>query len=395
MDINLSHSQDGALLSSRVLGFARFLRAKGYKVIPGSVEAALRALTLVDIFRKADFFSAVRATMVTNDLEWHQFPHHFEEYWNQFLGTPPQEKASSQDPAPPTAPPDGFDVAEMPEPLTESADEEGEQEQVRLWMEGVAYSPVSHIESKDLAHFDKQDVKAARLAIKGMLTHFKPERSRRLRRTPRRDRRLDFGHMMRKSLKFHGLPLELFYRERRKRLRRLVVLADVSGSMERYARFVIPFLLGLRGVGARAEVFVFSTTLTRITHLIHHLDIEQVLEKLPGEVDQWAGGTRIGFSLQQFNQRYGPSLLTGRTLVVILSDGWDLGAKELLRRAMEAISSKASSVIWLNPLFGDPGLSAMSGGMTVAVPYVDYLLPAMSLGDLKRAGRIISRMMVA
>ncbi len=380
-------------VARRVVGFARFLRSRGFKVFPGSAEKALSALTAVSIFKRPDFYHTLRATMVTNDLEWQQFPAYFKEYWEKAPLSSPQEELSQgerrdeREDSPP------YDVIEVPEPGDE-AQEGDEPDEVREWIEGVAYSPLSDMETRDLARFDKTDIQAARLALKAILAPFKVDRSRRLRRTAKRERRLDFGYVVRKSLKSEGLPLELFYREKRKRLRRLVVLADVSGSMERYAKFVLPFLLGLRGAGSRAEVFAFSTHLTRITHLIQHLELEKVLEKLPLEVSEWAGGTRIGFSLRQFNQRYGHALLTKRTVVVILSDGWDLGGKQILRMAMETLSAKSHAVIWLNPLLGDPELRLLGSGMKVALPLVDYLLPAMSLQDLKRAGKIISKMMV-
>ncbi len=188
--------------------------------------------------------------------------------------------------------------------------------------------------------------------------------------------------------------MELFYRAKKRRLKRLVILADVSGSMDRYARFVMPFLLGLRGAGSRAEVFVFSTSLTCITSLIKHLDIDKALLRISEEVPNWSGGTRIGFSLHQFNQGRGAQLINSRTVVVIMSDGWDLGGKELLKREMAAISRKAHCVIWLNPLAGDPDYRPVCQGMRIALPYVDHFLPADSLESLKRVGRVLSNVMV-
>ena len=393
MDSGPSYGPNTEFLTKRVIGFARFLRSKGYKVFPGAAQKALQALTAVSIFHKSEFFYTLRTTMVTSDLEWQQFPDHFREYWETTPSLARSRESSSHEEGPATESLQEFEVVEVPEPATEAR--EGEETlEVGQWLETVGYSPFSDMEKRDLARFDKGDIGAARLALKAMVAPFKVDKTRRLKRSPAHGRVLDLGYVMRKSLKSQGLPLELFYRERRKRLKRLVVIADVSGSMERYARFVIPFLLGLRGVGSRAEVFVFSTRLTRITHLIQHLEVEKVLKRLPLEVNEWAGGTRIGFSLQQFNERYGHGLLTRRTVVVILSDGWDLGGKQILRRAMETLGSKVHSIIWLNPLLGDPDLRPLGSGMTVALPFLDYLLPAMNLQDLKRAARVISKTMV-
>ncbi len=188
--------------------------------------------------------------------------------------------------------------------------------------------------------------------------------------------------------------MELFYREKKKRLKRLVILADVSGSMDRYARFVMPFLLGLRGVGSRAEVFVFSTTLTYVTLMVRRLSIDNAIEGIAEAVPEWSGGTSIGYSLHQFNEGQGERMLNRRTVVIILSDGWDLGGKELLKREMATLSRKAHCVIWLNPLAGDPRFDPMCQGMRVALPYVDHFLPADSLLSLKRVARLLSRVMI-
>ena len=188
--------------------------------------------------------------------------------------------------------------------------------------------------------------------------------------------------------------MALFYKQKKKRLKRLVMLTDVSGSMDRYARFVLPFMLGFRGVGSRAEVFVFSTSLTSITFIVRHMSIEKALKRICQEVPEWSGGTRIGYSLHQFNQVYGRKLVNQRTVVVILSDGWDLGGKQLLRKEMETLARNAYCVIWLNPLAGDPDYEPVCRGMRTALPYVDYFFPADNLQSLKRVGRLIARVMV-
>jgi len=270
-------------------------------------------------------------------------------------------------------------------------EEQGKQERNKI--EEIIYSPVSMVEKKDLGRFDRGDVQVAQLALKKMMEPFKIDISRRSKRGLKSGN-IDFPRVIKKSLKTGGIPFELFYRQKKKRLKRLVILADVSGSMDRYARFVMPFLLGLRGVGSRAEVFVFSTSLTPITFMVRHLDVEKALERIVSEVPDRSGGTRIGYSLHQFNQGHGERLLSRRTVVVLLSDGWDLGGKDLLRREMACLSNRAYSVIWLNPLAGDPDYEPLCRGMKSALPYIDYFLPADSLESLKRVGRLLSRIMI-
>jgi uncharacterized protein with von Willebrand factor type A (vWA) domain len=141
-------------------------------------------------------------------------------------------------------------------------------------------------------------------------------------------------------------------------------------------------------------VFVFSTSLTSITFSIRHMSFEKVISHIAEEVPDWSGGTRIGFSLHQFNKIHGQRLLNQRTVVVVLSDGWELGVKNLLEREMKHLSRKCHSVIWLNPLAGDPDYKPLCRGMNAALPYVDHFMAADSLQSLKRVGRLLSRVLV-
>ena len=198
---------------------------------------------------------------------------------------------------------------------------------------------------------------------------------------------------VKKLKKQPSVNLKKLPRWQKKRLKKLVILADVSGSMDRYVRFLMPFLLGLRGIGSQPEVFVFSTSLSRITFFVRKLPVEKALSRISCEVPDWSGGTRIGESLQQFHVRYGQRHLNKRTVVVIMSDGWDLGARSLLQKEMQTLSGKVHSVIWLNPLAGDPEYRPLCRGMQAVLPYVDHLLAADSLQSLRKVGRVLSKVM--
>jgi uncharacterized protein with von Willebrand factor type A (vWA) domain len=204
---------------------------------------------------------------------------------------------------------------------------------------------------------------------------------------------MDFQRVIRKSLKTGGIPLELFFKRKKKKLKRLVVLADVSGSMDRYARFVMPFIMGLKNLGSKVEVFVFATSLSPITPMVKRFSIDKALAMISHEVLDWSGGTRIGYSLHQFNEQYGETLLNKQTVIVILSDGWDLGGRNILLREMQNLSRKSHCIIWLNPLAGDTEYKPICKGMQTAMPYVDYFLPADSLQSLRKVGRTLTRVM--
>lgn len=376
-------------IAGELARFAYFLKGRGFKVFQSSLLDALRSIEKIDVGRREDFLAALRANLAATDLEWAQFEALFDAFW--------LKEAEEQEPPGKEGPKsERREKLPRPEPMDlmeESRSVEAEAEQEVNWLEGVAYSPVSRVEKKDLSRFDKGDVQVAHLALKKMIAPFKVQVSRREKRS-RRHGDVDFPRSMRKALKSGGIPMELFYKEKKRRLKRLVVLADVSGSMERYARFVMPFILGLRGIGSRAEVFVFSTSLSCITFMVRHLSMEKALERISLEVPDWSGGTRIGYSLHQFNEGQGQKLLSRRSVVVILSDGWDLGAKHLLKKEMAGLSRKAYRVVWLNPLAGDPDYEPVCQGMKIALPYVDHFLPANSLESLKRVGRLLSRIMV-
>jgi uncharacterized protein with von Willebrand factor type A (vWA) domain len=386
----MTYENDG--LISRIISFAAFLRDRGFRVFQSSIHDALRGLEVIDLANRTDFFFCLRSNLSTTDLEWAQFETLFEEFWGRMDQVVQETENEQQRPEP-----DARDGGEGEECQQETQTEESNDAKPpgdKEWLEGVAYSPVvSTIETKDLGRFNQADVQVANLALKKMMEPFKLDTSRRSRRS-RKTGRMDFQRIIRKSLKTGGIPFELFFKRKKMRLKRLVILADVSGSMDRYAQFVMPFLLGLRGIGSRAEVFVFSTSLTSITFSVRHMSFEKVISHIAQAVPDWSGGTRIGFSLHQFNEIHGQRLLSQRTVVVVLSDGWDLGAKVLLKREMEHLSRKCHKVIWLNPLAGDPDYEPLCRGMNTALPYVDHFMAADSLQSLKRVGRLLSRVMV-
>jgi uncharacterized protein with von Willebrand factor type A (vWA) domain len=322
-------------------------------------------------------------------MEWTYFEELLERFWRGLDERGPDEKREGPKGQSVC---EGESVAELLRGVVQDREAGKEELCGRESAEKATYSPVAILERKDLAQFERADIQAAQLILKNMISPFKIGVRRRFRRS-KKPGDIDFGRIIKRSLKTDGIPLGLSYKRRKRRPKRLVVLADVSGSMDRYARFVMPFIFGLKGIGARAQVFVFSTSLTPITSILRRFSIDKALEQISQEVPDWSGGTRIGYSLHQFNQGYGEVLLNKRTVVVIMSDGWDLGGRELLKREMEAINQKAYCVIWLNPLAGDAEYEPVCRGMQAALPYVDFFLPAHSLESLKRVGRTLSRVM--
>jgi uncharacterized protein with von Willebrand factor type A (vWA) domain len=207
-----------------------------------------------------------------------------------------------------------------------------------------------------------------------------------LRRTRRRRRghhgeRLDLRATIRRSLRTGGDPVEYARRRRRVRRRRLVMLLDVSGSMEPYSRAFVQFLESGVG-GARAEAFVFATRLTRITRQLRGRNPQAAIDRAASAAPDWSGGTRIGAALKAFNDRYGRRGLARGAVVVILSDGWECGDCAELGVQMERLARLAHRIVWVNPRAAAPGFAPLAGGMLAALPHVDALASGHSLDAL-------------
>ena len=173
-------------------------------------------------------------------------------------------------------------------------------------------------------------------------------------------------------------------REKKPQPRPLVVIADVSGSMERYTRLLLHFLYGLtEGLANRVEVFVFSTRLTRITHDLNHKNVDRAIRQVSRQVPDWSGGTRIGEAVRRFNFVWGRRVLGQSPVVLMISDGWDRGEVELLEKEMDRLQRSCHRLIWLNPLLGSPDYQPLTRGIQAALPYIDDFLPVHNLESLE------------
>jgi uncharacterized protein with von Willebrand factor type A (vWA) domain len=184
--------------------------------------------------------------------------------------------------------------------------------------------------------------------------------------------------------------MALAFRRKKVKPRRLIFLADVSGSMEPYGRFFFLLLQAWLKAPFPVEFFAFSTRLTYLTPLIKSRKMEEVGEIVSRHVPQWSSGTRIGESLEQFLRTYGKKLLGTRSLVLVFSDGWDLGEPEVLQEAMRRIRRRSHKILWLNPLMGCPDYQPICRGMAAALPWVDRLLPFHNLKTLSESVDTIS-----
>lgn len=252
---------------------------------------------------------------------------------------------------------------------------------------GSAWSPAERLARRSFALLDEEELRRLDREFDRLLVRLSTRKSRRL-RPHRRRGVVDLRRSFRRALELDGELLRLARRSRRIDRPRLVLLCDVSGSMGRYSRFLIRFLLATRRT-REVETFVFSTRLVRLTPWLSGARPEEALAALGERVPGWSGGTRIGASLEAFVEGWGRKLLGQRTVVVVLSDGLDQGETEPLVRAMEQIRRQARKVIWLNPLLESPEYRPEARGMKAALPYVDDFASGHSFAALRRLADLI------
>jgi len=209
-----------------------------------------------------------------------------------------------------------------------------------------------------------------------------PQRRTRRAQPFRHGARIDMRRTLRASLRTGGDPLRLARRRRRVLPRRIVLLCDISGSMEPYARAYLQFLTCAAGTGPRAEAFAFATRLTRLTRVLHSRNPERAIQQAAATAPDWSSGTRIGEALKTFNDRHGRRGMARGAVVVILSDGWERGDPSLVGREMERLARLAYRIVWVNPRAAASGFSPQAGGMAAALPFCDALLSGHSLEAL-------------
>ncbi|HEX2275814.1 MAG TPA: VWA domain-containing protein [Candidatus Tectomicrobia bacterium] len=377
---------------NRVLLFGRYLKALGFQVTPSRLLDVCRSLGYLDITRREDFYDAARVNLVSHRDELPLFEEAFAQFW-QPDNPMPTDLCGLEEPAP--LPEDSLyedlDVGE-----SETGFEEVSMEQ---WQPGNTQDFLSDshepgwtdqeiLTTKDFAQCDERELLLIRRVIAQLAPKIASQLSRR-KKSHRRGHLVDHRRTFRSNLKYGGDVLQLSRKTRRVRKTRLVLLCDVSGSMDYYSRFLIYFLYGLSQELKGVETLVFSTRLTRITDLLRRKGLEQGLQAIARRVMDWSGGTKIGTSLQTFNKYLADKMLTRKSVVIIMSDGWDRGDVELLEREMRTLRHKCHRVIWLNPLLGSPHYQPLCQGIKTVLPYCDYFLPVHNLESLIRLAKTL------
>jgi len=362
---------DGRLLRN-VLHFVRLLRDLGLQVDPHRARLFAQALAQVGVAERSDFYFAARSCLIYRQQDLADFDRAFEAFWrSRFRGgipltlpARPRRRAAESGSAESKVPSAGIE--------SEPAQSLGP----------LAYSAAEALRRKDFSELTAEELDQVKRLMRKTAWRLGLHPGRRQRAG--KGRLPDYRRTLRSSLRYGGEPLVWALRQPRPKYRPLVVLADVSGSMEPYSRMLLQFLYGLaNGLDQPPEIFVFSTRLSRITRALQSQDAEQALRGVVQEVLDWSGGTRIGEALRQFNLHWARRVLFRGTVVAIISDGLDRGQTELLRSEVARLQRSCWRLMWLNPLLGSLDYEPLAQGMRAALPFVDDFLPVNNLARLE------------
>ncbi len=365
----------GAALAGNFIHFVRFLRAKGLDVGPDTGRELLVGARRLGFDNYRDVRAGFRSLVVTRP---DQIPV-FDEAFDLFFGKGARPRKDPKTGGSPTS--------HSSLPLLEMAGRTAEEE-AESSSEKVGSSYAERLGARDFGELTPEELSEVKRLMSRMV--WKPAQavSRRWRPDPRGGRP-DMRRTLRNAVGPGGEMLALEFCARKPRRRPLVIIADVSGSMEKYVELLLYFAHCAPSRMGRVESFVFSTRLTRITHELRRRDPSAALQLVAGRVHDWSGGTRIGEALATYNREWSRRIARGGPIGMIISDGWDRGDPSLLRQEMERFSRSVYRTVWLNPLAGRPGYSPQTRGLKAALPYVDDFLPAARLVDLAGVIRLL------
>src|SRR5215469_949738 len=363
-------------LQRNIIDFCRLLREREMLVTPSEVIDAIRTADAVDISDRQEFKTALRSVLTARpeDIPVHDAT--FDEFWRgrlaELMEQRGEEGMPSQD--------EQAQGEELPQPQIAEGDE------AEAGLDMPLYSPVEVLTSRDFSSFVPDEMQEIARAIMIVARRLATRESRRYRST-QRGHAIDLRRTMRRNIKYGGTVVELARKRRKIRKPRIVLICDVSRSMDTYSKFLLQFIYALQNTLGRVESFVFSTRLTRVTDYFKSSDIYTALDRIAREVPDWSGGTRIGESLRTFNSDWALRTVNKHTIVLIMSDGLDTGDASVLEHEMEQIQRRAARVIWLNPLLGNEDYRPLARGMSAALPHVNLFASAHNLASLQALGR--------
>jgi uncharacterized protein with von Willebrand factor type A (vWA) domain len=371
-------TQRQTTISGNLVQLCQFLRLKGYALGTKEETDAMQALSCMPIGNKQLFKIALKSIFVKTKWQFEQFDGLYDEFWEQL------KKAVDSK------------TKDLPENKQEIPEPQAQQpsfETLKSWLYNeqtdeqkniAAYSSLEVLSRKNFADMSSDEMRLIMSLLRKIARQLAHQKSR-LKERAKRNRQLDLKRTFSTNMRLGGEILRLQFSQPKDKKLKLVLLCDVSKSMDLYSRFFVNLIYAFQNSYDRIETFVFSTALHRVTELLQNYEFDKAFEIISDRVPQWSGGTTIGKSIQDFVGSYSYKLLTKKTVVFILSDGWDRGDASLLKQSMQEIHRRSKKVIWLNPLAGNPNFSPDVIGLQTALPYIDVLESAHNLESLKRA----------
>ncbi len=359
-------------LSGNVVSFCRYLRTYGFPVGVGEEVSALQALTFIDSGNKDFFKRALKAVLCKSQKNCTQFDTLFHDYFHEL-----KQALDSK-------------IKEQRKDRNKGGAGEVSFTSLKQWLSGnrntaespvAAYSPEAGMTRQDFGMASGEDLEALQQLIKSLSARM-VRRVKRRYASSSKTNLPDLRATIRKNLRLGGELIDLAFKERRKGRHRLVILCDTSRSMELYSSFFLQFMYAFRKAFKQTEVFIFNTSLKRVTLQISQSNFEDVKHVIAADKAAMGGGTKIGEAIKSLMEDYGHKLGKTQTWVIVVSDGWDQGDTDLIRLSMERLRSKTGKIIWLNPLAGYDGYRPETGGMKAAFPYIDVFFPVHNVETL-------------
>ncbi|MEQ8705137.1 MAG: VWA domain-containing protein [Phaeodactylibacter sp.] len=364
-------------LSANVVAFCRFLRQKGFTIGPGEEADALRAMSTLGPFDTPDQLQlCLRSALARTYAQLRIFDELYTQYWRELEKAVDSKVKHARD---------------KKEQKSRKSGTPGLQS-IKSWLQGnttteeaemATYSTQEVLSRKDFSLLAEEELSEMSAMIHRIARTLALRESRR-RKASNKPLQLDLRRTLRQNMRRGGELLELAHFKPARHKKQIVLLCDVSKSMDLYSRFLLQFVYAFQSNYRRIEAFAFSTQLYRVTPALRQRDFKSALEEVAVQVSGWSGGTKIGASLHRFYSRYGSRLLNRQTVVIIMSDGWDTGDTEQLESSMRRIHRKAAKVIWLNPLAGSTRYEPKTQGMQAAMPFIDIFAPGHSVESLRQ-----------
>lgn len=357
--------------------FVNMLRQAGLPVSSEQTMELSEALTLIDISNREQVYYTARTLLVSRYEHLNLFDTLFNRFWRQ------QPTVNALSPQKSPHAPRYDRKHHRPLMMTYMAEKaKKDAKEVELGDKSGTFSDSEILQRKDFGLCSVEELES----IKNVMANMRWQAS--LRKTRRfvpnnTGHRLHMRKILATAVKHGGVPVKFAYQDKKIKQRPIVLIADISGSMEKYSRLVLQFFYCMSHSMKNVEAFVFGTRMTRITHTLKIKNIDRAVDEATREVVDWSGGTRIGESFQTFNRQWSRRVLRRGAIVIIVSDGWERGDTDLLRKQMRYLQHRCFRLIWLNPLSGRSTYQPVVGGMQAALDYVDDFLPIQNLQDLE------------